>query len=195
MFPHFENLDCLFFVQHVLIYLLLQIPSQFRVRMYFNEYHGCYYFYISRVNETGKLSVIKFSYFESLNVLELLERFLESWEIYVDSAVTSGEWKLIDYFEGRDPERAFEGHEKDMSKYWENPDLSTENLKIRFSTKRDRNTYTLLLHQPVPHKDTRAYVWHGPVFYINLAGMRTLVQYLREMHRQAMVPPPLETAV
>ena len=167
-----------------------KIPSSFRIRMAFDEFTGCYFLYMSRETNTGNLSTIKWSYFESLTVLEEIEKFLLSYERHPQTGVEALE--LLDYFHGKAADRAYANEAKNWEEYWKDADLALENVKLRFVHRRASNSYTLLLHQPVRSAQARNYQWGGPIFYINMAGMRTLVAYLRHAHNEAMYDPPSE---
>ena len=169
-----------------LLLYVLQIPTQFLIRMQYNDYVGTNMFYMCRTTETGGLSIIKWCYFESLPLLDLIEKFLASWDRH--KALGGSAHQLIDFFDGKDEQRAYEHEGKDWKAYFENADLATESLRVRFGKRRGTNSYTMLLHQPVEPKEPKTYVWHGPRFYLSLTGLRNLVHYLRVKHRECMQP-------
>ena len=97
--------------------------------MAYNNYHSCHYFYLARKGTQGTVSVIRWSFYESLDLLEELEKFLKSYETRPRKPKEAGQ--LIDYFGGIDS-RAYEHHMRQWADYWRAPDLSLEHILIRF---------------------------------------------------------------
>ena len=93
--------------------------------MAYNSYHSCNYFYLARKGSKGTVSVIRWSLYESLDLLEELEKFLRSYDKHPKKTRESGQ--LIDYFTGK-PTRAYEHHDRKWTNYWQAPDLGLEHI-------------------------------------------------------------------
>ena len=100
-----------------------------RARMEFNKYNSCNYIYLSRSYGKSDISIVRWSFFESLRLLDELEKFLQSYYDHPKTGMDS--LTLISYFDGKDPKRAYEHEQKNWVEYWSQPDLSCEGLMVR----------------------------------------------------------------
>ena len=159
--------------------------------MHWSRYYGCYYFYLCRRNVQNTITVIRWSLYESLDLLEELERFFTS----LDSHEKFGKEALepIDYFEDYEIERLYEHEDRTQSweEFFKKSDFRLSSLCFRWAHSRTNNQYSLILHNPVPQSKA-LYSWNGPVLFLNTIVLRNLLEYLQYAHRLAVNQPEEE---
>ena len=156
--------------------------------MAWSQYHSVYYFYLCRKNTQNTITVIRWSLYESLELLDQLERFFKS----LDSHEKFGKEALqpIDYFDDYEIERLYE-HE-DRTQTWEEffkeSDFRLSSICFRWAHSKTTNMYSLILHNPVPQSKA-LYSWTGPTLFLNTVVLRNLLEYLQYAHKLAVNQP------
>ena len=161
-----------------------RIPDNMKVRTKWTKYGKCLYVNLMRKNDKNSrgLTVVRFSIYESYNLLAELENFLRTHDSHPTVGVDS--LKPLDIFEGK-MDRLTEHLKADWINYWAKPDFELDRISLRWFYKKGTNRYGCFLHNAVnearrvQHKN-----WHGPSIALGVEGIRMLVLYLRTIHRR-----------
>ena len=180
--PDSENPFKIEFYKHEDAFL---IPPEYKARMAWNSFHSCYFIFLARENSGKSLSVLRWSMFESLGLLDHLVNFLISYDNRPKTG--SAAMGLLDVFKGKE-QKLYEHEEKNWIKYWKNPDFATDNVSIRWCHRKSTHSYTMILHSPV-REEKKLKDWDGPQLWMSIDSVRMLVAFMRHARKQMLYEP------